>query len=136
MIVISDAILESIKGQALEEMPNEACGYLAGNQLDDGTLSAVERIPMINVDASPDHFSFAPKDQFSAVKQARDADLRLISVYHSHPETPARMSEEDIRLANDIETVYLIYSVATDEIKGFKIDREKKVSSYPVEIRG
>lgn len=136
MIVLSDVILEAIKVQAREEMPNEACGYLAGTVPADGTLLASERIPMTNIDASPDHFSFAPKEQFSAVKQARDAGLRLISVYHSHPETPARMSEEDIRLANDVETVYLIYSVATDEIKGFTIDREKVVSSYPVEIRG
>ena len=136
MIVLSNEILESIKVQARAEMPNEACGYLAGTVLADGTLLASERIPMTNIDASPDHFSFAPKEQFSAVKQARDSDLQLISVYHSHPETPARMSDEDIRLANDVETVYLIYSVATDEIKGFTIDREKKVSDYPVEIRG
>lgn len=136
MIILSNAILEAIKAQALKEMPNEACGYLAGKVLDDGTLSAHERIPMTNIDASPDHFSFAPKEQFSAVKQARDSGLSLISVYHSHPETPARMSEEDIRLANDTETVYLIYSVATDDIKGFTINREKVVSDYPVEIRG
>ncbi len=63
MILLSNAMLESIKGQAREEMPNEACGYLAGNILADGTLVAAERIPMTNVDASPDHFSFDPKEQ-------------------------------------------------------------------------
>ena len=135
-IVLSHTMLEAIKGQARDEMPNEACGYLAGNVLADGTLVAAERIPMTNVDASPDHFSFAPKEQFAAVKRVREVGLRLISVYHSHPETPARMSVEDIRLANDTGTVYLIYSLATDEIKGFIIDSEKNVLPYPVDISG
>lgn len=71
-IVLSHTMLEAIKGQARDEMPNEACGYLAGNVLADGTLVAAERIPMTNVDASPDHFSFAPKEQFAAVKRVRE----------------------------------------------------------------
>ena len=75
-------------------------------------------------------------EQFAAVKKARDAGLRLLSVYHSHPETPARMSDEDIRLANDTGTVYLIYSVSDDQVKGFTIDRDKDVSPFPVEIQG
>ena len=135
MIVLSRFLLEAIKAQALEEMPNEACGYLAGSVLADGSSVAVDRIPMTNVDASPEHFSLDPKEQFAAAKRARDAGLGLISVYHSHPETPARMSDEDIRLANDTGTVYLIYSVPEDRIKGFTIDREKTVRDFPVEVR-
>jgi len=117
-------------------MPNEACGYLAGLSLPDGTLMATESIPMTNIDASPDHFSFSPAEQFAALKTARAAGLLLVSVYHSHPETPARMSEEDIRLANDTGTIYLIYSVADDNIRGFTIDSGKRVSAYPVEVIG
>jgi proteasome lid subunit RPN8/RPN11 len=137
MIVVSREILEAIKAQARAEIPNEACGYLAGDRLADGeTRVAAIRIPMTNIDASPEHFSFDAKEQFAALKQAREAGLRLIATYHSHPETPARMSDEDIRLANDPDTVYLIYSLATDDIKGFTIDREKTVGTYPVEVRG
>ena len=134
-IVLSPAILEEIRVQAIEEMPNEACGYLAGDIDESGRRIAVKRIPMTNVDASPEHFRFSPKEQFAAVKEAREAGLDLISVYHSHPETPARMSDEDIRLANDTQTVYLIYSVSEGNIKGFTIDRDKIVSSYPVAER-
>ncbi len=134
-IIVPRPLIEAIRGQAINEMPNEACGYLAGEELSDGTLVATDRIPMTNVDASPEHFTLDPKEQFAAMKQARDSGLRLISVYHSHPETPARMSEEDIRLANDTETVYLIYSVLQDDIRGFTIDREKTVSPYPVKVR-
>jgi len=122
-------IFKAIVGQALREAPDEACGYLAGR---DGT--ALLRIPMTNVDHSSEHYSFDPKEQFAAMKAARESGLRLISVYHSHPETPARMSDEDIRLANDTGTVYLIYSVRDDVIKGFTIDRDKTVSPFPVHL--
>ena len=45
-----------------------------------------------------------------------------------------RMSDEDIRLANNPDTVYLIYSVADDAVRGFSIAREKTVSAVPVLI--
>jgi len=55
-----------------------------------------------------------------------------VAVYHSHPVTPARMSAEDIRLANDPTMVYLIYSLASNELKGFSVDEGKNVQ--PVEV--
>ncbi|MCG8453687.1 MAG: M67 family metallopeptidase [Spirochaetales bacterium] len=133
MIQISQQILDEIRTQALKEIPNEACGYLAGT-IQGQLRRAVKRLPLTNVDASPEHFSFSPQEQFSAVKQAREEGLELISVYHSHPVTPARMSQEDIRLANDTSTIYLIYAVEHNDLKGFTIDREKKVSTHPVEV--
>ena len=128
-------IVWEIRAQALTEMPNEACGYLAGKSGDDGTLDAVLRIPLRNVDASPEHFSLDPREQFATLKAAREAGLRLISMYHSHPETPACMSDEDIRPANDPDMVYLIYSVVDDTVRGFSIDRTKSASDVPVLIK-
>jgi proteasome lid subunit RPN8/RPN11 len=66
---------------------------------------------MTNVDNSPDHFSFDPKEQFQAVKSARSAGETLQVVVHSHPVTPARLSAEDIRLFNDPQMIYLIVSL-------------------------
>ncbi len=129
MITLPQRILDEIATQAAEEGPNEACGYLAGR---DG--AAVERYAMTNADASPEHFSFVPHEQFAALKRAREADLELIAVYHSHPETPARMSAEDIRLANDPSTVYLIYSVPERRIRGFTVTREKEVREHDVRV--
>lgn len=122
-------LYDRIVAQAKDEAPNEACGYLAGSG-----DAAKAIIPMVNVDASPEHFSFDPKAQFDAVKQARGWGLELIAVYHSHPATPARMSQEDIRLANDTRPVYLIYSMAEDRIRGFRIDRDKQLTDVPIEL--
>ena len=99
MISIPTVIIDAIREQAISESPNEACGYLGGK---DNRVSL--RIPMTNVDHSPEHFTFDAVEQFAAIGRAREEGYDLIGVYHSHPATPARMSEEDIRLANDGST--------------------------------
>lgn len=113
---------ENIKGQiikhARDEAPIEACGYLAGKK------SKVEEIiPMTNIDESKEHFTFSPEEQFKVLKDTRSRGLDLIAVYHSHPETPARMSDEDIRLAYDSNCSYVIVSLLGNDvdIKSFRV---------------
>jgi len=121
-IEIGREILAQIEEQARAEAPNEACGYLAGS---DGRARIAIRLT--NVDASPEHFSMSPKEQFAALKRARAEGLDILAVYHSHPATPARMSAEDIRLANDPDMLYVIYSLAEGRVKGFRVTKEKQV---------
>lgn len=118
MIRINKVFFDEIVKQALDELPNEACGLLAGKYDE-----VIKRYPMTNIDESPEHFSFDPTEQFKVLRQSRSEGLKLIANYHSHPSTPARPSQEDIRLAFDSEIVYLILSLAgeTPDLKGFKI---------------
>ena len=111
-------IVEKIFVQGLREAPNEACGYLAGTG---GTV--VKAIALTNVDHSPEHFSLDPKEQFAAVRQLRAEGLEILAVYHTHPETPARPSEEDIRLAYDPSVIYVIASLLQGgrDIRAFRI---------------
>ncbi len=126
MFKIPETLKQRMIAQSQRELPNEACGYLAGTE-----QVALEIIPMTNADASPEHFSFLPEEQFRAVKTARAKGLRLNAVYHSHPASPARLSAEDLRLANDPEVVYIIVSLAESEpaVKGFRVN-----AKTPVEV--
>jgi proteasome lid subunit RPN8/RPN11 len=127
-IQIPQHIADAIIRQAREELPNEACGLLVGRD---------ERVeqhhPMTNVDHSPEHFSFDPQEQFQVLKTARNAGLKIIANYHSHPASPARPSKEDIRLAYDPAVVYIIASLAAEnpDIKAFHI-RNGEVISIPI----
>jgi proteasome lid subunit RPN8/RPN11 len=103
---ISKGILELIYEQAEAEAPLEACGYLAGKE---GLITS--HYEMTNVDKSETHFSLDPKEQFQVAKSVRAKGLDLIAVYHSHPASPARPSEEDIRLAHDSSIIYVIVSL-------------------------
>jgi [CysO sulfur-carrier protein]-S-L-cysteine hydrolase len=133
MILISTAIRDDIVRQAELELPNECCGYLGGTRSGSRITIAI-RFPMTNMDASPEHFSFDPKEQFAAVKAARTEGLDLVANYHSHPETLARMSDEDIRLANDTSIVYLIHSVSGKTLKAFTVDASRVVTEEEIVI--
>ncbi len=102
---------EAIVAHAKSGLPNEACGLLAGKA--DGDVKTVEKIYLLsNPDNSPEHFSIDPKEQLAAVKDMRANGFVPLGNFHSHPSTPARLSEEDIRLAYDGKASYLILSLA------------------------
>ena len=100
--------------------PLEACGLLGGV---DGVAS--EFYELTNIDASGDHYGMTPEEQFAVVKDMRGKGLRMLAIWHSHPASPARMSEEDLRLAFTPEVVYVIVSlenVDKPNIRGFIVD--------------
>jgi len=130
MLKVDNSVVEDIIAHARQDVPIEACGYLAEK---DGIVSRVFRLT--NVDASQEHFTLDPAEQFASVRDMRKAGYRLRAVYHSHPATPARPSREDIRLAYDLEMSYVIVSLAGTEpdVKSFII-RNGEVSPEPIEV--
>lgn len=130
MIQLPRSIVDGIVLQARAELPNEACGLLAGK----GEL-VQKRYGLTNADASPEHFTFLPAEQFAVLRAARSEGLDLIANYHSHPATPARPSEEDIKLAFDPNILYIIVSLASAEpvVKAFHI-RQGVVENVEVEV--
>ena len=118
MLRISQQVLDRIIDHARNGLPEEVCGYLAGT---DGEVTRQFRLT--NMDHSNEHFSFDPAEQFQAVREVRKAGLQILANYHSHPESPARPSVEDIRLAYDPEISYVIVSMAAElpDVKSFLI---------------
>lgn len=117
-LAIYQSVIDDIIAHARRDAPIEACGYLAGKG------GAVTRaVALRNADASREHFSFAPQEQFAAVRELRKQALRPLAVYHSHPSTLARPSPEDIRLAADPAISYVIVSLAQAEpvVKSFRV---------------
>ena len=108
-------IIDELTAQARAEAPNESCGYLLGHISKDTDEAIVtENYPMENIDHSPEHFSFAPRDQFAALRYAREHGLKILANWHSHPASPSRPSQEDLRLANDPTIRYAILSLLDD----------------------
>jgi proteasome lid subunit RPN8/RPN11 len=124
-------IFERMVAQAKALAPIEACGILAGK--DD---KAEKLFEMTNADDRSDHFMMEPKEQFTVVKNIRSADLEMLAIYHSHPETPARPSAEDIRLALTPDVIYVIVSLQDAKVpavKGFFIE-DGTVTEVPVKV--
>ena len=100
--------------------PLEACGLLGGK---DGRVT--EFYELTNTDASGEHYTMSPEEQFAAVKDMRGKGARMLAIWHSHPETPARMSDEDLKLAYTPDVVYVIASLAEPgkpDVRGFVLN--------------
>ena len=129
MIIIPSEVLWDMVKHAKELAPTEACGLLAGVG-DEVTKS----YRLTNVDASSEHFSLDPKEQFAVIKEIRPLGWNVLAVYHSHPATPARMSQEDLRLAFAPDVRYVIVSLMDSEkpqVKSFTV-REGQPVEEPV----
>ncbi|MBQ8559151.1 MAG: M67 family metallopeptidase [Tyzzerella sp.] len=114
MVRISKENYQKIVEHAIAELPNEACGLIAGRV--DGTDKFIEKVYLLtNVDHSNEHFSLDPKEQLAAVKEIRNLGYIPLGNWHSHPESPSRPSEEDKRLAYDKNASYLILSLMEQE---------------------
>jgi len=121
-VKMKQADYEAIVAHARAGLPNEACGLIAGNIVND--IKTIDKIYLLsNPDNSPEHFSIDPQEQLAAVKDMRARGFSPLGNFHSHPSTPARPSEEDIRLSYDPKASYLIVSLAeeTPVLKAFGV---------------
>ncbi|GAB4341493.1 MAG: hypothetical protein Kow0089_15940 [Desulfobulbaceae bacterium] len=127
---ITENIVAALIRHGRAEEPNEACGYLGAK---DGVIDL--HIELTNVDAAPDHYTMDPAEQFAAIRTIRERGRAVAAVYHTHPETPARPSLEDIRLANDPDIVYVIASLmyGVDSVRAYRI-RGGVVTDVPLQI--
>jgi proteasome lid subunit RPN8/RPN11 len=128
---IPNNVFEEMVKQARAEAPIEACGILAGG---DGRVEKLYK--MTNAEHRNDHFMMAPAEQFEAAKDIRSASLEMLAVFHSHPETPARPSAEDVRFALIPCMIYVIVSLLGNNgpvVKGFQIE-DGSINEVPVTI--
>lgn len=116
--------LEAIRTHAESTYPEECCGIMLGH-LDGETKTVVEIRSTQNAwnaeaaaefsmrvgDGSKKHnYAIAPQDMLKAQKEARDRNLSIIGIYHSHPDHPAIPSEMDRAIAWQVYS-YIIVSL-------------------------
>ncbi|MDT8299857.1 MAG: M67 family metallopeptidase [Sedimentisphaerales bacterium] len=128
---IPNTIFQQMVARAKALAPIEDCGILAGIN------GRVEKFyKMTNTDNSSTHYMMDPKEQFATVKDIRSAGLEMLAIYHSHPETPARPSAVDIKLALTPNVIYVIVSLQNNNgsvVKGFHI-AGTNVTEVPIKI--
>lgn len=123
MIKLTKSDFEKILAHAVKELPDEACGLIAGT-VEDGDKEIKKVYLLTNIDHSNEHFSLDPKEQLEAIKDMRKNGFVPLGNWHSHPESPSRPSEEDKRLAFDSKASYMILSLMDREnpvLNSFKI---------------
>lgn len=113
-VLLKKADYDKMVAHAQANLPEEACGLIAGH--DEDSVRVIEKVYLIeNVDHTNEHFTITPKAQLEAIKNMRQNGLKPLGNWHSHPESPSRSSQEDIRLAYDSSASYLILSLMNEE---------------------
>lgn len=136
MITLKKSDYEKILSHAQKCLPEEACGLIAGKEID-GVKHIEEVYLLENTDHSNEHFNISPQDQLKAIKDMRQKGLVPLGNWHSHPESPSRPSEEDKRLFFDSKARYLILSLMNrdkPDLNAFIVVNHTDVSKDPLQI--
>ena len=108
-LAVSAAIADQMLAHARAEVPNEACGLLAGD-LVTGIASAYH--PARNAEASPLRYDVHPDDLVRIVFGIEDAGEDLVGIFHSHTHTPAVPSPTDLRTAQYPDAFYVLATLS------------------------
>ena len=131
MIRIPAAIRDAMIEHARAELPNEACGLVAGP---DGGFDHF--YPMTNADHSSMTYRLDPKEQIRVFNEIDDKGWALSGIFHSHTHTETYTSPTDRGQAFYPEACYLLVSLSELEnpvIRGFTI-RDGEVEEREVLI--
>lgn len=131
-ITMSRAQWQSMQNHVQATFPQEACGVLAGQQ---GRVNWVK--PITNVEDSPNRFRLDPQEQLNAMLQIEYEELKLIGIYHSHPNGLDELSESDIQEAAYPDAAYLVWFPAGKRwsCKAY-INEPLAVREIPIQITG
>jgi proteasome lid subunit RPN8/RPN11 len=103
------SLADEVLRHAVAELPNEACGLLAGS-LADGRATTFH--PARNEEASPLRYNVHPEDLVRITFAIEDAGQDLVAIFHSHTRSAAVPSATDRRAAMYPDAFYLLASLA------------------------
>jgi proteasome lid subunit RPN8/RPN11 len=107
--------LDEIREHGRLTYPEECCGFLYGLEVgSERTVHEVIAIDNSRTDNKERRFLITPEEFLKAEQRAKDIDLSLIGIYHSHPDHPAIPSEFDREHALPFYS-YVIISVRNRE---------------------
>ena len=114
-VALPGAIRDALVAHARAELPNEACGLIAGTTPPAHGGTATRWFATRNQAASPLRYEVHPDDLLRASLAIDDADEVIWGIVHSHVRSPARPSPTDVGLAFYPDALYVLVSLADDQ---------------------
>lgn len=111
VLELNAALQQRLHGWAREGYPQERCGLLLGHA-GDGVVRVEDVMHSRNANAerAHDRYEIDPEDFVHADARAREQQLEIVGIWHTHPDHPACPSATDREQAWDGWS-YLILSV-------------------------
>lgn len=114
-LVLPRSLADRLLAHARADLPNEACGLVAGAFDGNGGGRATTYHAARNIEASPVHYNIHPEDLVRIVFEIDGAGEDLVAIFHSHPRTPAMPSAIDLRTAQYDRPFYLVASLSAPD---------------------
>ena len=152
MIELVETHLQIIFNHAQSTYPEECCGVMLGN-VSDKNKNIVEIIPTQNAwnqetainfqendlnHSKKRRYTIASQKMLEIQKSARDKNLNIVGIFHSHPDYPAIPSEFD-RISAWEEYSYIIVSVQkgqAGEINSWILDENHQFQQEEIFVMG
>jgi proteasome lid subunit RPN8/RPN11 len=129
-IILTENQKEILSNHAEQESPNESCAILFGKENQESYK--VERIFLTqNIEQSPVNFTISAEQRLEADKIERDSELKIIGIFHSHPNSEAHPSETDEKFMDLNPGVWIIFSGVSKNFKAYVL--ENNIKEIPIE---
>jgi proteasome lid subunit RPN8/RPN11 len=97
-IKIGGSVGNKIRKHGEADYPNECCGFLLG-KIENNTRIVNHTKPAVNSREKENRYNryyISPEEYRRIERQARDENLEVIGIYHSHPDAEAQPSKFDL----------------------------------------
>ena len=136
IIIVNKSIILSITNKqelvkyAEAEKPYESCAILTGNENDENWT--VKKLFLIeNTAKSKVTFTISPDEEFRVDQIAKETNMEIVCIFHSHPESEAHPSETDKKFMRVNPFPWIIYSGTTKEMNCFILENNN-VKQIPI----
>ncbi len=132
MLYIEKALVDDLIAVA-ESVKEECCGFLFGDERREDRIVTKTMVAENVAESRKDRFEIAPMEYLNAERFADQNNLRLVGIYHSHPDHPAMPSESD-RLAAYPDLSYIIIAVTNHKFKDIRSWRLNASARFEEEL--
>lgn len=130
-IILTKSQQQLLSNHADNERPNESCAILFGTE--DEKEIKVEKIFLTkNIEKSPVNFTISAEQRLEADKMERELELKIIGIFHSHPDSQAYPSSTDKKFMELNPVIWIIFSGTSRDFKAYVL--EAKILEIQIKI--
>ncbi len=130
-IILTKSQQQLLSNHADNERPNESCAILFGTE--DEKEIKVEKIFLTkNIEKSPVNFTISAEQRLEADKMERELELKIIGIFHSHPDSQAYPSITDKKFMELNPVIWIIFSGTLRDFKAYVL--EEKILEIQIKI--
>ena len=122
-IILTGTDKQELLKYAESEKPYESCAILVGNE-DEDNWNVKKIVLTENTAKSKVTFTISPDKEFEVDQIAKESNMEIICIFHSHPESEAHPSETDKKFMRVNPFPWIIYSGKTNQMNCFILENE------------